>query len=103
MEEISILRKLKHPNIIKFYEAIMENQKCYIVTELCKEGNLEERIKWKKSFKDEELSDIIGDVYQGLKYLKQIGVCHRDIKAANIFMKGGRAKIADFGLARFYK
>lgn len=49
------------------------------------------------------MANIISDVYEGLLYLKQIGVCHRDIKAANIFMNDGKAKIADFGLAKFYK
>lgn len=50
-----------------------------------------------------ELTELIRDVYQGLKYLREAGVCHRDIKAANIFMKGGKAKIGDFGLAKRYK
>jgi len=64
---------------------------------------LESRLHQKKWFSQEELASIIADVYQGLQYLRDIGVCHRDIKAANIFMSEGRAKIADFGLAKFYR
>ena len=64
---------------------------------------MESRVNQKKWFSQEELSSIISDVYQGLQYLREMGVCHRDIKAANIFMSEGRAKIADFGLAKFYK
>jgi serine/threonine protein kinase len=56
-----------------------------------------------RQLSSEELGNIIGDVYRGLHYLRELGVCHRDIKAANVLMKAGRAKIADFGLARFYK
>jgi len=45
----------------------------------------------------------VADLYQGLKYLREMGVTHRDLKTANIFMQSGQAKIADFGLAKFYK
>ena len=93
---------MNHPNILKFYEAMLSERNCYIVTEYCEGGNLEERFKKKKGFSEMELGSIIVDVYQGLRYLREMGVCHRDIKGANIFMSGGRAKIADFGLAKFY-
>lgn len=38
-----------------------------------------------------------------MKYLREKGVTHRDIKPANIFISHGQMKIADFGLAKFYK
>jgi serine/threonine protein kinase len=49
------------------------------------------------------MNKIILDMYQGLRYLREMGVTHRDFKTANIFMHNGVAKIADFGLAKFYK
>jgi serine/threonine protein kinase len=39
-------------------------------------------------------------VYQGLKYLGEQHIVHRDLKIANIFLKNGTAKIADFGFAK---
>jgi serine/threonine protein kinase len=94
---------MDHPNILKFHEALLSDRNCYIVTEFCEGGNLEDRILTKKPFSDQELANIIFDVYQGLRYLRQMKVCHRDLKTANIFFSGGKAKIADFGLAKLYK
>jgi serine/threonine protein kinase len=42
-------------------------------------------------------------VYEGLRYLGSKNIVHRDIKLANIFVKNGRAKIADFGFAVYAK
>lgn len=46
---------------------------------------------------------IIKDTLEGLVYLESKNIIHRDIKAANIFMRQGRAVIADFGFAKFVK
>ena len=57
----------------------------------------------KGRFKDKEdlqlANSYIKDVYQGLLYLESISIVHRDIKAANILINGGNAKIGDFGFA----
>ena len=39
-------------------------------------------------------------IFEGLKYLNQEGIVHRDFKMANIFLKNGVPKIADFGFAK---
>ncbi len=95
---------MSHPNVVKFYEALLSDRNCYIITELCNEGDLEERLKRKRQqLTDAEIGKLIVDMYQGLKYLREMGVTHRDFKTANIFLHNGTAKIADFGLAKFYK
>ena len=48
---------------------------------------------------EEEAWPFIRDVYEGLQYLNSKGIIHRDLKAANVFVKEGKAKIADFGLS----
>ena len=45
----------------------------------------------------------IADVFQGLQYLAEKNIIHRDLKVANVFLSGGRAKIADFGFAKMTK
>lgn len=46
---------------------------------------------------------IISDIFSGLVYLASKNIVHRDLKAANVFLHDGRAKIADFGFAKFAK
>lgn len=101
-EEIRVLQQFNHPNILRFIEAMLSERNCYIVTELCSEGSLDDRIKTRVPFSDEELGRVILDIWKGLKYMKEKGVAHRDLKPANIFISNGHMKIADFGLAKFY-
>jgi serine/threonine protein kinase len=100
-EEIKILQAMSHPNILKFHEALLSDRNCYIVTELCYGGNLDERIK-RGPISNLEVAGILLQLVEGLKYLRKMQVVHRDLKPANIFF-GERIKIADFGLARFYR
>lgn len=57
----------------------------------------------KVKFSEEIAIPIIRDIFQGLLYLAEKDVIHRDLKVANIFMHNGKAKIADFGFAKFTK
>jgi len=61
---------MNHPNILRFYEALLSDRNCYIITELCNQGDLDDRIKKKKPFSEAEFNKLILDIYQGLKYLK---------------------------------
>lgn len=45
-------------------------------------------------------SKIVLGVFEGLKYLAKEHIIHRDLKTANVFMKNGKPKIADFGFAK---
>ena len=45
---------------------------------------------------------IISDIFHAMLYLEKAHIVHRDIKAANIFLKNNKAVVADFGFAKFY-
>ena len=81
-------------------EVFTSANNCYIITELCDGGDIETRIRTKGPMEEREARKLIYEVYQGLKYLAEQNIVHRDIKIANIFFKNNIAKIADFGFAR---
>ncbi len=98
-DEISILCSMSHPSIIRCLEVLKSTNNCYIITELCEQGNLEGFLRQRKSISEEEIWPYIRDIHQGLKYLSSQCIIHRDLKTANIFLKEGKVKIADFGFA----
>jgi serine/threonine protein kinase len=101
-EEIRILQMMDHQNVLRLREALLSDRNCYIVTELCPHGNLEERLR-RGPMGDVEIGSVMLQLVEGLRYLRSVGVVHRDFKTANIFLSGSVAKIADFGLAKLYK
>jgi len=70
---------------------------------LCNEGDLESRLRKDRYFDEFRAEPIIKDIFEGLYYLSEKNVIHRDLKVANVFMHNSRAKIADFGFAKFTK
>lgn len=97
--EIDIVKALNHPNIMRCYEVFSSANNCYIITEIC-DGDLETRIKKRGAMSEREASKVIYEVFQGLKYLAEQNVVHRDFKIANILLAKEVVKIADFGFAK---
>ena len=102
--EIEILKKLNHPNIVKYYKSFREDDKLYIIMEYYDNGDLNDYIKVLKYEKDkvkkEEIWNIFFQSISGLSYLHKYNVVHRDIKPENIFMTKNKViKIGDFGVS----
>ena len=69
---------------------------------MCEGGDLFNLIKQGRFREKEEIvavNHFLKDIYQGLLYLESMSIVHRDIKAANVFISEGKAKIGDFGFA----
>ncbi len=104
-EEINILKRLNHPNILKFYDYIETNVKVYIIMEILKGGTLKEWINEHKNenISEETLSLIIKNILLAVSYLHNKNMCHRDIKPENIMFKDNSdinsLKLVDFGLS----
>jgi calcium-dependent protein kinase len=57
-QEIQIMQKLDHPNVLKLYEYFIDDKDVYLVTEICKGGELFDRIVEKEFYKEEEAAHI---------------------------------------------
>ena len=110
LNEIRILASLSHPNIIGYKEAFFdENSKTLnIVMEYADDGDIDKKIKdnLKKSnmFSEETLWSWIIQILEGLKYLHDNKIMHRDLKCANLFlMKTGLLKLGDLNVSKIAK
>ena len=102
-EEISILKKINHDNIVKFYGYSETNNQLLIKMEYIKYGTLSNWMKNHHKITEDEASLIIGKVLSAVEYLHSMHICHRDIKPENIMISRendlSSIKIIDFGLS----
>ncbi|KAF2720777.1 hypothetical protein K431DRAFT_313069 [Polychaeton citri CBS 116435] len=100
MQEIDLLKNLHHPNIVKYQGFVKSTENLYIILEYCENGSLHSICKNFGKFPENLVSLYTAQVLQGLLFLHDQGVIHRDIKGANILTtKEGLVKLADFGVA----
>uniref|UniRef100_A0A2P2LRC4 non-specific serine/threonine protein kinase n=2 Tax=Rhizophora mucronata TaxID=61149 RepID=A0A2P2LRC4_RHIMU len=100
--EVTLLSRLRHPNIIKFVAAC-KNQPVYcVITEYLSEGSLRAYLHKleHKSLPLQKLIAIALEIAHGMEYIHSQGVIHRDLKPENILINQNfNMKIADFGIA----
>lgn len=107
LPEISVMRQLEHPNVVKMKEVIEDDEHdCLcIVTEYLPNGSVMNSAKLigTKPLKERHAKEAFLDVLTGLHYLQTQGVVHRDIKPDNLLRAGdGTVKISDFGSSKKY-
>lgn len=99
--EISILKILRHPNVVKLLETFDTDKHHLIVMELCPGGDLLNYVRKRRKLNEKYAKFVFKQIMEGITYLHQNGVVHRDIKLDNILLDGhGNIKIADFGVSR---
>ncbi|KAM0908200.1 hypothetical protein ACQ4PT_015608 [Festuca glaucescens] len=102
MQEIDLLKNLNHKNIVKYLGSLNTESHLHIILEYVENGSLANIIKPNKfgPFPEPLAAVYIAQLLEGLVYLHEQGVIHRDIKGANILTtKEGLVKLADFGVA----
>ncbi|KAI9200732.1 hypothetical protein LWI28_012444 [Acer negundo] len=101
-QEVYIMRKIRHKNVVQFIGACTKPPKLCIVTEFMSGGSMYDFLhKQKGGFKLPSLLRVAIDVSKGMNYLHQNNIIHRDLKAANLLIdENGVVKVADFGVAR---
>lgn len=102
--EISILSRIRHPNVILFLGACTKPPRLSVVTEYMEMGSLyflmhssglKKKLSWQRRLK------MLCDICRGLMYIHRMKIAHRDLKSANCLVnKYWAVKICDFGLSR---
>ncbi|KAI5863260.1 Pkinase-domain-containing protein [Durotheca rogersii] len=106
-EEIAIMKKLNHPNLVQLIEVLddPDNDSLYMVLEMCKKGvvmkvGLDESAV---PYDDERCRHWFRDLILGIEYLHSQGVVHRDIKPDNLLLtEDDVLKIVDFGVSEMF-
>eukprot|EP01018_Ginkgo_biloba_P025634 Gb_25620 [translate_table: standard] len=98
--EISIMKLVKHPNVVQLYEVMASKKKIYFVMEYVNGGELFDKVVYQKKLREEEAKTYFQQLIHALDFCHSRGVCHRDLKPENLLLDGhGKLKIADFGLS----
>uniref|UniRef100_A0A0D9VLI9 mitogen-activated protein kinase kinase kinase n=1 Tax=Leersia perrieri TaxID=77586 RepID=A0A0D9VLI9_9ORYZ len=102
-QEILLLSRLEHKNIVHYFGAKKEETVLCIFLEFVSEGSLVS-VYEKKQLEESTISSYTRQILNGLTYLHRHNVMHRDIKCANILVdQNGTVKVGDFGLAKEIK
>ncbi|XP_053278876.1 serine/threonine-protein kinase DCLK1 isoform X1 [Pleuronectes platessa] len=102
--EVSILRRVKHPNIVLLIEEMDTQSELYLVMELVKGGDLFDAITSSNRYTERDASCMLFNLASAIKYLHGLNIVHRDIKPENLLVyehvDGSKSlKLGDFGLA----
>ncbi|XP_066242363.1 serine/threonine-protein kinase DCLK2 isoform X1 [Saccopteryx leptura] len=102
--EVSILRRVRHPNIIMLVEEMETVTELFLVMELVKGGDLFDAITSSTKYTERDGSAMVYNLASALRYLHGLSIVHRDIKPENLLVceypDGTKSlKLGDFGLA----
>ena len=116
VREIAIMRTLKHENVVRYFGTHKTGSELYIVMEYVNGGSLTEYVKNRRpqGLHPPHAAKLMRQLLEGLAYIHEAGVLHRDLKGANILVAAEpaaadaavddaadeRLKIADFGSSR---
>lgn len=104
-QEIAILKKLDHPNVVKLVEVLDDpgEDHLYMVFELVRKGAVME-VPNDKPFSEDQARFYFQDLLRGIEYLHYQRIIHRDVKPSNLLVgEDGHIKIADFGVSNQFE
>lgn len=112
--ELEISKKLDHKNIVKCFDTLRTPRHWYVVTEYCDAGTLKDFIKELNTLdpsyeKEMRIREILSQLVDALKYMREQNILHRDLKPMNILFSQDQEsgefvlKLADFGFSRYFR
>lgn len=98
--EISIMKLVRHPCVVRLYEVLASRTKIYIILEYITGGELFDKIVRNGRLSEAEARKYFHQLIDGVDYCHSKGVYHRDLKPENLLLDSqGNLKISDFGLS----
>ena len=86
IHEITIMKNLDHPHVIKLYEFYIDDNNYYLINECCTEGDLSEKMHKLKSLPEPIVKIIMAQIFTAVLYLNNRGIIHGDLKLENILV-----------------
>ncbi|CAN1165236.1 CBL-interacting serine/threonine-protein kinase 6 [Linum perenne] len=100
--EISVMKMVKHQNIVELHEVMASKSKIYIAMELVRGGELFAKIAAKGRLKEDVARVYFQQLISAIDFCHSRGVYHRDLKPENLLLdEEGNLKVTDFGLSAF--
>ncbi|XP_075243359.1 uncharacterized protein LOC142337750 isoform X3 [Convolutriloba macropyga] len=110
--EISILKQLKHHNVVQLYDCFQDKAGIHLVMEFCNGGDLQDYLNKKKVLSEPVIRMFLKQIASALKLMDDKSIVHRDLKPQNLLLafdplvkcplpEDIRIKVADFGFARY--
>ncbi|CAA7407366.1 unnamed protein product [Spirodela intermedia] len=98
--EISAMKLLNHPNIVRIYEVIATKSKIYIVMEYVSGGQLSDKMSYPSIVSEKEARKYFQQLIDAVDCCHSRGIYHRDLKPENLLIDSmGNLKVSDFGLS----
>eukprot|EP00755_Sulcionema_specki_P012317 Sspe_Gene.51101::Locus_28393_Transcript_1_1_Confidence_1.000_Length_1214::g.51101::m.51101/K02206/CDK2; cyclin-dependent kinase 2 len=103
LREISILKELHHPNIVRLIDVISLPNKLHLVFEFCDSDLKQLMNSTRQPIQGRTLKSFMYQLLNGTAYCHTQRIVHRDLKPQNLLVSGKTLKLADFGLARAFQ
>ncbi|XP_015185253.1 PREDICTED: serine/threonine-protein kinase SIK3-like isoform X1 [Polistes dominula] len=101
--EVHIMKRLRHPHIIRLYQVMETEKMIYLVTEYAPGGEIFDHLVRNGRMPEPEARRIFRQIVLAVHYLHQQRVVHRDLKAENLLLDAdNNIKLADFGFSNEY-
>uniref|UniRef100_A0A2K5BY20 Calcium/calmodulin-dependent protein kinase type 1B n=1 Tax=Aotus nancymaae TaxID=37293 RepID=A0A2K5BY20_AOTNA len=102
--EIAVLRRISHPNIVALEDVHESPSHLYLAVELVTGGELFDCIMERGSYTEKDASHLVGQVLGAVSYLHNLGIVHRDLKPENLLyatpFEDSKIMVSDFGLSK---
>lgn len=99
--ELYVLEKVEHPNIVKLFEHFVIDEKVYIFMEFAPAGTLSEYVRKRGPIRERKSRRWFVEIASAIQHLHRLNIAHRDLKLGNILLDGQfQCKVTDFGLSR---